>query len=61
VPIIDFNLAIAADIPCGLILSQECNKSKVVSPVTLELLDHPLLRGKIIMGYKPPPKAKPDN
>jgi hypothetical protein len=55
------NLAIAADIPDRLILSQECNKPNVISPVGLELLDHPLLGRKIIMGHKPPPKAKPGN
>jgi hypothetical protein len=33
-----------------LILAEEVNKSNVVSPVPLELLDHALLRRKIIVG-----------
>jgi hypothetical protein len=55
------NLAIVADIADRLILSKECNKPNVISPVGLELLDHSLLRRKIIMGHKPPPKTKPGN
>jgi hypothetical protein len=47
---ISINFAIAAYIPNGLIHSKEVNKSNVVSPVALELLDHALLRREIIVG-----------